>query len=128
MNRKLFFIAIALGFVYACTASATDLTIRLPNNPSISRSSIQYQCDANGAQIGTPSGPFSVEYINAGGNSLVVVPLSGSALIFSNVTAGSGARYTSQQYTWWEAGGSVTLSSDSLTGKVRSSCHRVNAK
>jgi membrane-bound inhibitor of C-type lysozyme len=121
--------AIVLGWIVCvCAASATDLTIHLPNNPSISRQSAKYQCDARGTTIGVPSHPFSVEYINGGGNSLVVVPISGNALIFSNVVAGSGARYTTQQYTWWEAGGSVTLSSDSLTGKIQSSCHRVDQK
>ena len=71
-----------------------------------------------------PSGTFFVEYINGGGNNLVVVPISGNALIFSSVSAGSGARYTAQQYTWWEAGGSITLVSDSMTGKIRSTCQR----
>jgi membrane-bound inhibitor of C-type lysozyme len=121
--------AIALGFlVCASVASATDLTIHLPDDPSVSRQSVEYQCDASGTSIGLGSGPFSVEYINAGTNSLVVVPISGNALIFSNVISGSGARYTAQHYTWWEAKGSVTLSSDSLTGKIQSSCHRVNRK
>jgi membrane-bound inhibitor of C-type lysozyme len=119
--------SVALGYLLCISpASATDLTIHLPDNPSISRQSVQYQCDARAHNIGLSSGTFSVEYINGGGNSLVIVPISGNALIFSNVVAGSGARYTAQQYTWWEAGGSVTLSSDSLTGKLRSSCHRVN--
>jgi membrane-bound inhibitor of C-type lysozyme len=72
-----------------------------------------------------PSGSFRVEYINGGGNSLVVVPIGGNALVFSNVMAGSGARYTTQQYTGWEAKGSVALSSDSLTGKIQSTCHVV---
>lgn len=103
---------------------ATDLTIRLPDSPAITRQSIEYQCDANGPKIGVPSGRFSVEYIDGGGNSLVVVPMSGNALIFANVIAGSGARYTTQQYTWWEAKGAVTLSSDSLNGKIESSRER----
>ncbi len=120
---------ITSGFLLsAYAASGTDLTIRLPDNPSISRMSVDYQCDANGTKIGVPSGLFAVEYINAGGNSLVIVPVSGSALIFSNVTSGSGARYTAQQYTWWDAKGMVTLSSDSLTGKMQSSCQRVNRR
>lgn len=102
--------------------------IHLPGDASISRQIIQYQCDVNGTKIGVPSGPFSAEYINGGGNSLVVVPISGKMLIFSNVIAGSGARYTARQYTWWEAKGSVTLYSDSLSGKIQSSCRRVNER
>lgn len=108
----------------AASASATDLVIRLPDNPSISRRMVSYTCDAGGVKIGVPSGLFPVEYVNGGGNSLVTVPVSGNLLIFSNVFAGSGARYVAQQYTWWEAKGAVTLTSDSLTGKLQSSCHR----
>lgn len=109
-------------------ASANDLTIHLPDNPSVSRQTVEYQCDAKGPDIGVPSGPFSVEYINVGGNSLAVVPVSGKGLVFSSVISASGVRYTAQQYTWWDAKGSVTLSSDSMTGKLQSSCSRVNHK
>jgi membrane-bound inhibitor of C-type lysozyme len=129
IQAKATYRTIALGsFVSVSVASGTDLTIHLPDTPSISRQSVEYQCDANGTTIGVPSGPFKAEYINGGGNSLVVVPISGNALIFSNVISGSGARYTAQQYTWWEAKGAVTLSSDSLSGKIQSSCRRVNGK
>lgn len=108
--------------------SATDLTIHLPNTPSITRQKVLYQCDATATQIGVPAVPFSVEYINGGGNSLVVVPMAGNALIFSNVSSGSGVRYTAQQYTWWEAKNSATLYSDSLTGKSQTSCRPVTHK
>jgi membrane-bound inhibitor of C-type lysozyme len=109
-------------------ALATDLIIHLPENTSIWRQTVRYQCDGSGSKIGVPAGPFSVEYINGGGNSLVVVPISGNGLIFSNVTSGSGARYTAQQYTWWDAHGAVTLYSDSLAGKMQSACRRADGK
>ena len=80
---------ILVGLALSCSLSATDLTIHLPESPSISRQSVAFQCDANGSRIGVPSGPFLVEYINGGGNSLVVVPISGNALIFSGVRARS---------------------------------------
>ncbi len=108
--------------------SAEDLTIHLPQNASISRKAVQYQCDGQAAKIGLPSGSFSVEYINGGGNSLAVVPISGNSLIFSNVTSASGARYTAQQFTWWEARDAATLYSDSLAGKSQSACQPVKAK
>ena len=121
--------AIALGLsAFVAPASANDLTIHLQDHPAISRQSVEYQCDAKGSEIGVPSSPFTVEYINGGGNSLVIVPIGGKGLIFSNVIAGSGARYTAQQYTWWDAGGSVTLSADSMAGKIQSSCHRTGHK
>ncbi|MGC2162121.1 MAG: MliC family protein [Silvibacterium sp.] len=107
-------------------ASATDLTIHLQGSQAISRKTVQYQCDANGAKMGLPAGTFSVEYVNGAGNSLAIVPLNGKSLIFANVVSGSGARYAAQQYIWWDAAGrSTSLSSDSLAGKMRSECHRV---
>lgn len=109
-------------------ASATDLSIHLPDATAVSRKTVMYRCDASGTKIGVPAGPFQVEYINGGGNSLVVVPISRHALIFASVSSASGVRYTAQQYTWWDAKGAATLYSDSLTGKLQSSCQRVDRK
>ncbi len=109
-------------------ALATDLTIHLPSGASVSRKTVQYQCDAQGVKIGVPAGPFYVEYINGGGNSLVIVPISGNSIIFSSASSASGVRYTAQQFTWWDAKGAATLYSDSLAGKSQSTCHRVEAK
>jgi membrane-bound inhibitor of C-type lysozyme len=112
----------------AAVATATDLTIRLPDTLSITRKTVTYTCDVEGTKIGVPSGSFSVEYINGGGNSLALVPISGKLLIFANVVSGSGARYTAQQYTWWEAHGEATLFSDSLSGRTQSTCVPSNRK
>jgi membrane-bound inhibitor of C-type lysozyme len=112
---------VAVGF-FAVAASPENITIHLPAGASVSRKIVQYECDAQGPKIGVPSQPFSVEYIKGGGNSLVVVPISGKPLIFSNVISASGARYAAQQYIWWEAKGTVTLYSDSLNGKLQSAC------
>lgn len=117
----MFCLPLALSIVPARPA---DLTIHLPGTTAFSRQTIRYTCDSVGTQIGVPSGAFDVEYINGGGNSLVIVPISGNALIFANVSSASGARYTAQQYTWWEAKGAATLYSDSLTGKLQSTCVR----
>jgi membrane-bound inhibitor of C-type lysozyme len=106
-------------------AGATDLTIHLSGSQSVSRKTVQYQCDAKAAAIGLPATTFSVEYINGAANSLVVVPIHGNSLIFANVMSGSGARYAAGQYIWWEAGGTVTLYSDSMAGKMQSACHPV---
>lgn len=115
-------IKFALGLIAVGAAFATDLTIRLPGKVSISRKTVTYQCDSEGPKIGLPSSPFPVEYLNGGGNSLAIVPVSGNALIFSNVIAGSGARYVAGKFTWWEAGGSATIYSDSLASKMRATC------
>jgi membrane-bound inhibitor of C-type lysozyme len=117
---------IALGFGQA--ASATDLTIHLNGTQALTRKTVEYQCDAQGVALGLPAKPFAVEYINGAGNSLVVVPVHETSLIFANVNSGSGARYAAGPYIWWEAGGAVTLYSDSIAGKVQSACHRASAK
>lgn len=114
--------------LYACIASAGELTIHLTGSESISHRVIQYQCDSEGTKMGLPANAFTVEYINGDGNSLAVLPISGKSLIFANIISGSAARYAAQQYIWWEAAGrTVSLSSDSLAGKMHSTCHRVKA-
>ena len=52
-----------------------DLTIHQPDSATFDRKTVQYSCDATGRKIGVPGGIFAVEYINGGGNSLVVVPI-----------------------------------------------------
>lgn len=108
-------------------AGATDLTLHLKGTQPLSRKTVQYQCDAKGAAMGLPAGVFSVEYIDGGGNSLVVVPVHESSLIFANVNSGSGARYAAGPYIWWDAQGSVNVYSDSIAGKMQSACHRMIA-
>jgi membrane-bound inhibitor of C-type lysozyme len=107
-------------------ASATDLTIHLSGTQPLTRHTVQYQCDAHGVSMGLPTGTFSVEYINGAGNSLAIVPVNKTSLIFANVMSGSGARYAAGQYIWWDAAGSVTFYADSLAGKMQSACHRMN--
>jgi membrane-bound inhibitor of C-type lysozyme len=121
MSKTLIVGLLTVG-LFSIPASPEDITIHLPPSASVSRKTVQYQCDAQGPTIGVPTGTFSVEYVNAGGNSLVVVPISGKPLIFANVISASGARYAAQQYIWWEAKGTVTLYSDDLSGKLQSAC------
>ena len=122
--RKVFLGAAVLSF--SVLAGASDLTIHLNGSQPISRNTVKYQCDAQGAKMGLPAGVFSVEYINGAGNSLAIVPVGGNSLIFANVISGSGARYAAGEYIWWDAAGRVTtFSSDSLAGKMSSECHRV---
>ena len=107
--------------------AATDLTLHLTGSQPISRSTVRFACDAQGAKMGLPAGTFSVEYVNGAGNSLAILPVNGSSLIFANVFSGSGARYAASQYIWWDASGrSVSLTSSSLAGEMRSECHRVD--
>ena len=118
-----------IGFgvlAWSALAQATELTIHLNGTQAISRQTINYQCDAQGAAMGLPAAVFPVEYINGAGNSLAIVPVHGMSMIFANVSAGSGARYAASDFIWWDAAGrSTTFSSDSLAGKMSSVCHRV---
>jgi membrane-bound inhibitor of C-type lysozyme len=107
---------------------AADFTIHMPPGTAVSRKIVRYQCDPQGPKIGVPSGPFPVEYINGGGNSLAIVPIAGKILIFSSAMSADGARYTAGEFTWWEAKGEVTLSSDSLGGKSQSTCKKAGTK
>jgi len=122
------FVSVGLGvLLYAATGLASDVAIHLEGMAPVTRQLIQYQCDAEATKLGLPKGPFPVEYINGGGNSLAVLPISGKTLIFANVLSASGARYVAQQYTWWEAAGrTVSLRSESLAGTLESNCKRVN--
>jgi len=112
----------------ACSRAAcgADLTIRLPNTPSISRQTVRYQCGANGTSIGVPLGIFSVEYINAGGNSLVAVPISGNTLLSPR----RGRRHRGLLHrTATHVVGRQRLMQTvrgSLNGKIQFACRRLN--
>ena len=122
------FAAGAIVLCAAATAAAADLTIHLAGNPAFTRSVHRFQCDAKGPALGLPAGPFTVEYINGGGNSLAIVPVGGSSVIFASVNSGSGARYAAGANVWWDAAGrGVSFSSDTLGGQTTSTCHRLPA-
>jgi membrane-bound inhibitor of C-type lysozyme len=95
----------ALVALWAGPACAADLTIALPDAPHVSRQIIRYQCGAGAGVLGLPRSPFPVTYLNAGENSLALLPVDGKSLIFVNVFAGSGARYAHGAYIWWDAAG-----------------------
>ena len=98
MNR----ICLAVPLCLLTTISlAADITIRLPQAPSVARNTIAY------AGAGLPQ--IKVEYINAGSNALAVVPVSGEAMVFASVLSGSGARYAAGPYIWWTKGTSADL-------------------
>lgn len=117
--------ALALGaLVSQGPADASDLTISLTDNQPVSRMHARYRCDTHGAELGLPSGVFTVEYINRGNNHLAIVPIHGSSLIFANVISGSGARYASGSLIWW-TGRAITLSSEGLGEKITSTCEEI---
>jgi membrane-bound inhibitor of C-type lysozyme len=107
-------------------AGASDLTIHLKGTGTFQRKTVKYQCDANGAKMGLPTGAFEVEYLNETNNHLAVVPVKGNSMIFVTVPSGSGAKYAAQEFVWWEAGGrGTTFESDFPGPKASSQCHEV---
>lgn len=117
---------LAAALILPASLPAADLNIRLAGSPEVKRKSVTYECDGKGVKLGLPPRPFPVEYVNVSGNSLAILPVFGETLIFAGVSSGSGARYAAQDLIWWEAAGrSITLTSDSLRGKIASSCRLV---
>ena len=55
------------------------------------------------------AGKVSVNYINAGENSLAVISSKDIDRIFVNVFSASGARYVSGEYEWWSKGDKATF-------------------
>lgn len=88
--------AVALALV-SSAAFADPLTIDLPGKAE--RSTVTYSCS------GVP--PVTVEYINAGANSLAIVNDGNATMVLVSVLSGSGARYAGQQYIWWTKGNSA---------------------
>jgi membrane-bound inhibitor of C-type lysozyme len=91
----------ALMGALAPAAYAAEIVISLPDAPSVQRQTVDYRCDGGRG--------FAVIYINAGANSLALVPLDGSLRIFADVLSGSGARYASGIYVWWTKGADASL-------------------
>ena len=111
------------------TAQAADLTVPLAKSESVERTTAEFRCDADGVALGLPAGPFLVEYINGGGNSLAVLPIHEKPLVFANVVAADGARYAAGAYVWWDARPkSVTLSADLGQGHKQSDCRLADTK
>lgn len=126
------YVAAMVGAVLMAGAAipvlAEDLSVRLPGVP-VTRIHASFECGADGVALGLPSGPFTVEYLNAGENHLAVLPVHGQALVFANVTSGSGARYAAGRYIWWDAGDrGVTLYADGVDGHPKAECHLVKKR
>lgn len=113
-------------------ASASDLTVPLPDGVNVSQQVTRYQCDSAPASLGLPKTPFAVTYLDAGDNHLAVIDIRGARLIFVRIGAGSNARYVSGSYTWWDApGGEGTfLAADmppDLGGMQSTLCQKANS-
>lgn len=60
---------------------------------------------------------ITVSYVNAtNGDAFAYLPVEGAQHVFVGVTSGSGARYASGRYIWWNKGDTGTLSVDGSRG------------
>ena len=111
---------------FSVTAIASDLTLHLDGSQTFTHITAKFQCDASGVKMGLPAQVFTVEYLNSAANHLAIVPVKGSSKIFVTVPSADGAKYASEQLTWWDAGGrGTTFASDFPGPKMSSSCHQV---
>ncbi|MCT8998026.1 MliC family protein [Chelativorans intermedius] len=90
----------ALVGIAGCS-DATELTLSLPGDATVERTSVAYDCGA--------AGRLDVEYVNAGPVSLAVFTYDEEPVVASNVVAASGARYAGGRYVWWSKGDGGTL-------------------
>lgn len=82
------------------TASAT-LTLSIDSTGDIERKLVTYRCDTEET--------LSVQYVNAPPNFLAILPVDGENHVFVTTLSGSGARYVSGPYEWWNKGNEGTL-------------------
>jgi membrane-bound inhibitor of C-type lysozyme len=95
--------ATTAGMAAAHSASAAPLSV--PQIQVMTRNTIRYVCD--GGQS------LTVRYVNTRNEqSFALLPVQGKNLLFVNVQAGSGAKYSASHYTWWTKGPQGTLSDE----------------
>ena len=85
----------------ALVTASSALTLTLDSASDIERTSALYQCD-NGELL-------SVQYINAAPNFIALVPVEGEVHLFVTTLSGSGARYVSGPFEWWNTGDETSL-------------------
>ncbi len=88
-------------FGLAGGVQAADLTLPVPVD-GVRQTTVDYTCEGGDT--------MRVVYVNAGQNSLAIVPQGGEKIIFANVLSGSGARYAAGSKIWWSHQGEATLS------------------
>lgn len=88
--------AMCTTIALATPATAADVTLML-DAPEAEAVSVNYRCEGNSATM-------TVEYINAGEDSLAMVPVEGGRRVMVAVLAASGARYAGGAFVWWTKG------------------------
>lgn len=94
-------IGAGLGLLMTCGAAHAQLALTLPLPSDATVTAARYECD-DGRDL-------AVRYVDAGANSLAIIPLEGEEIVFVNVVAASGARYLSGMWEWWAKGKEASL-------------------
>jgi len=99
MSSLVFFAVLTLpGSAFAAGAVTFPLSVATSKD-------VHYVCKGNKDVM--------VSYVNAtNGDAFAYLPVDGSPHVFVAVTSGSGARYASGRYIWWNKGDTGTLSID----------------
>lgn len=105
--------ALALSSLLMAGPAMAQVTVTLPLNAGANVESVSYVCAEDGTS------PLTVQYINAGENSLAMIPVGDSPRIFVNVISGSGARYVAGEFEWWVKGDGATLTNQMDEGATR---------
>jgi membrane-bound inhibitor of C-type lysozyme len=92
----------ALAALASPAFAAANLSLDLHVTGNADVRTVIYGC-------GEGTEPLTVEYVNAAPNFLAIIPVDGHELTFVNVLSGSGAKYVSGQYEWWDKGADATL-------------------
>jgi len=98
MSTLCFLLALPAGSALAAGAVTFPLSVA-------SSKDVRYACkdDKN----------VTVSYVNAtNGDAFAYLPVDGTPHVFVAVTSGSGARYASGRYIWWNKGETATLTLD----------------
>jgi membrane-bound inhibitor of C-type lysozyme len=94
-------IAVALAAT-APALAAVDLNVGINLSGDVQIVTAIYGC-------GEGTDPVTVKYINAAPNFFAIVPIEGQDVVFVNVVSGSGAKYVSGVWEWWNKGSDASL-------------------
>lgn len=95
-------LVVALGLTASPALADVSVGVGLDISGDAEVKTSVYDCTGQDA-------PFTVQYLNADPNFLALVPVEGKVRVFANVIAGSGAKYESGQYVWWNKGAEAWL-------------------
>jgi membrane-bound inhibitor of C-type lysozyme len=108
MKRFLLTLALAsMALPAQAVETRLQLVIEIPGNAE--RNLVRYQCEGQEDLL-------DVSYLNAEPNYLALLDIDGEKRIFVSAITGSGARYTSGEFTWSTKGAEGSLQ-DELAGE-----------